>query len=89
MGSIISHILVIRIFKKLESKRDIKLRVTKAAQYLIKLVEEHDSVILIGHGIMNRFLVKELLKTGWKLEASPNARNIISNKYWGYKELQK
>lgn len=75
--------------KKLESKKEIKRRVTRASQLLIKLAERHDSVILIGHGIMNRLLVKELLKSGWQFVNTPNANKTFSHQYWGYKELQR
>ncbi len=65
---------------KAESIEEFKLRVSLAAKKLIQLAQNHDSVLLIGHGIINRFLAKELIAKGWLGEEAPNG-----NKYWGYK----
>jgi hypothetical protein len=57
-----------------------KLRVSLAAEKLIQLAKSHDSVLLIGHGIINRYLAKELISKGWSGGAAPGG-----NKYWGYR----
>ncbi|WMP19050.1 hypothetical protein [Thiothrix lacustris] len=44
----------------------------------IWLAEEYGSVLLVGHGIMNRLLAKELHKQGWQVELSP------SSKHWAF-----
>ena len=65
---------------KAESLKAFKSRVSLATERLIQLAKIHDSVLLIGHGIINRFLAKELISQGWLGEEAPNG-----NKYWGYK----
>ncbi|MEE9339043.1 MAG: histidine phosphatase family protein [Methylococcaceae bacterium] len=65
---------------KAESLEAFKLRVSLAAEKLIQLAKNHDSVLFIGHGIINRFLAKELISEGWSGEEAPNGK-----KYWGYK----
>jgi len=78
--------MVFRIFwfvgvsKKIESLSSFKSRVSLAAEKLVHLATIHDSVLFIGHGIINRFLAKELILKGWTGEEIPN-----DNKYWGYK----
>ncbi len=65
---------------KAESFEVFKPRASLAAERLIQLAKTHDSVLFIGHGIINRFLAKELISKGWSGEEAPNG-----NKYWGYK----
>jgi broad specificity phosphatase PhoE len=65
---------------KAESVKKFESRVSLAAEKLIQLAQNHDSVLLIGHGIINRFLAKELIAKGWLGKEAPNR-----NKYWGYK----
>lgn len=68
------------ISNKAESIEPFKQRVSLAAAKLVQLAHEHDSILLIGHGIINRFLAKELLSNGWLGDEAPNG-----NKYWGYR----
>jgi broad specificity phosphatase PhoE len=78
--------MVFRVFwfvgisPKAESIEEFKPRVSLATEKLIQLAKKHDSVLLIGHGIINRFLAKELIAKGWLGEEAPSG-----NKYWGYK----
>ncbi|AOW13826.1 histidine phosphatase family protein [Hydrogenophaga crassostreae] len=48
-----------------ESIRNTKARAKAAAIQLVALAEE-GSVLLIGHGIMNRLIAKELSAMGWR-----------------------
>lgn len=57
-----------------------KQRAIVAAEKLIELAINHDTVLFIGHGIINRFLAKELIAREWLGTEAPN-----DNKYWGYK----
>lgn len=41
-------------------------RARQAAGRLIRLAEEHDGVMLIGHGIMNMLIAWHLRKLGWQ-----------------------
>ncbi|MEJ2613047.1 MAG: phosphoglycerate mutase family protein [Candidatus Thiodiazotropha sp.] len=45
---------------------------------LKQIVDEHGSVMLIGHGIINRLVAKELRKNGWCGPKNPG------NNYWEY-----
>jgi broad specificity phosphatase PhoE len=68
------------VSSKVESLHTFKSRTCLAAEKLIQLAKDHESVIFIGHGVINRFLAKELISKGWSGEEAPNG-----NKYWGYK----
>ena len=50
---------------KAEFVEAFKQRSSMAADKLIQLAKNHDSILLIGHGIINRFLAKELISKGW------------------------
>lgn len=53
--------------KEAESLSAAKKRARRAADILINHAKEHDGpVLLIGHGIMNRLIAKELTSLGWK-----------------------
>ena len=66
-----------RVGKKDTSLKASKLQAQKAMERLLELSDEHESVVLVGHGGMNWFIRKALMKEGWSLE--PNA----SSKNWG------
>ncbi len=78
--------MIFRIFwfvgvsKKVESLSSFKSRVVMATEKLVYQAAIHDSVLLIGHGIINRFLAKELVLKGWTGKEASN-----DNKYWGYR----
>lgn len=59
-----------------ESIQVAKTRAKTAARKLISL-SENGSVLLVGHGIMNRLIAKELIALGW---AGPAKQQ---SKYWG------
>jgi len=48
-------------------KRKDRKRAREAAQHLVKLANNNKSVLLVGHGIMNRLICTELSKLGWQL----------------------
>jgi len=61
-----------------ESLKEAKLRATNGASRLKEIAANNDTVLLVGHGFMNRFIAKELLSSGWQGPAS-------SGKYfWGF-----
>ena len=60
-----------------ESKAMVKARAEEATSELIRLAEQYDVVVLVGHGIFNRFLATELLGKGFRGPKSPSSR------YWG------
>ncbi len=59
-----------------------KTRAKHAAQELIQLAKQHESVLLVGHGFMNYFIAKELQSNNWLGPKKP-ARH-----YWGYSVYQ-
>ncbi|MCQ4286551.1 histidine phosphatase family protein [Pseudomonas stutzeri] len=52
-------------------------RASAAAERLIELAEAHGSVLLMGHGIMNILIARQLRKRGW---AGPP--NLVLKRYW-------
>jgi len=55
--------------KNSKSYKETKIRAKKSAQLLIKISKKHNKdVILIGHGIMNRLIKKELKKKNHTIE---------------------
>lgn len=52
-------------------------RASAAAEKLIQLAEAHESVLLIGHKIMNMLIAKQLRQRGWRGPALP-----LFAKYW-------
>ncbi|MES9861226.1 MAG: histidine phosphatase family protein [Candidatus Thiodiazotropha sp. LLP2] len=61
-----------------ESLANLKLRARQAAVKLIQLAEEHQNVLLVGHGFINHFIAKELRKKGWFGPLKPG------KEYWEY-----
>ena len=61
-----------------ESVKDAKFRAKQSAQKLIQLAQDHNLVLFVGHGIMNRLIAKELRKSGWE------GPKVPSRKYWEY-----
>ena len=66
------------INKNGQSIKQAKNRAKYASKKLIELAEEHEKVILIGHGLMNRLIAKQLNYKNWKGPVSPGKR------YWEF-----
>jgi len=58
-----------------KSMQKSRTRAEKAAEKLMALAEEHDSVLLVGHGGMNWLISKVLQRKGWKEEKKPGVKN--------------
>ena len=58
-----------------ESLSDAKIRAKKAAETLVQYGREHKSVVLVGHGIFNRLVGKELQKLGMKGKRRTNSKH--------------
>jgi broad specificity phosphatase PhoE len=54
------------------------IRAGQAAQRLIDLARQHESVFLMGHGIMGALIAKHLICLGWLGPKRP------ANQYWQY-----
>lgn len=61
-----------------ESLSMAKNRAKVAASRLIDVAQEHNRALLVGHGIINHFIAKELLNRGWVGPSNPG------RDYWGY-----
>jgi len=65
-----------------ESIKCAKSRGKIGAEKLHHLAYENDSVLLLGHGIMNRLVAKELKNLGWIKKEN------TGEKYWSYKVFE-
>ncbi|MEK5215856.1 histidine phosphatase family protein [Psychrobacillus sp. FSL H8-0487] len=61
--------------KECESYSKAKLRATMASQQLINYANEHESIVLVGHGFFNILIAKELRKMGWKGTRTTGVKN--------------
>ncbi len=61
-----------------ESLRAAKRRAASGANMLKEISYNNDSVLLVGHGFVNKFIAKELLSSGWQGPSSPG------KKYWEF-----
>lgn len=64
----------------IESYRTTRLRAARAAEMLISHTTENTSVCLVGHGMMNIFIARCLIRRGWLGAKKPDGN------YWGYSE---
>ena len=64
-----------------ESFKQAKERADLAAVTLIKIAQSQEKIVLFGHGYMNRYIRKSLIKKGWLLNAKSSA-------YWGVTTLE-
>lgn len=68
---VVGWVLLLRIlwlfgFKKNgESFLEAKERSKCAAEKLIELTKQNEKIIVVGHGLMNRLIAKQLQKKGW------------------------
>lgn len=65
-----------------ESFQQAKQRADEAANKLLNLADEHQKVIVFGHGFMNRYIRIVLRKKGWLVLSKSDA-------YWGISRLSK
>lgn len=61
-----------------ESSSDASMRAKVAADRLADIARQHDSVFVVGHGIMTTLIARRLLQTGWSGPRRP------ANSYWGH-----
>jgi hypothetical protein len=65
-----------------ESIKEAKSRAKLGAEKLESLAREYSPVLNIGHGIMNRLIVKELKSRGWR------TIECTGENYWSYTVLE-
>jgi hypothetical protein len=61
-----------------ESLKEAKIRAVVGSNFLKETATKNGSVLLVGHGFMNKFIAKELLSSGWKGPEYPG------RKYWEF-----
>lgn len=61
-----------------ESLTKARKRARHAAARLAELAEEHQNILLVGHGFINHFIATELKKSGWLGPSKPGKG------YWSY-----
>lgn len=59
-----------------ESRQEAEQRARKGAEKLVAIAEQKGAVLLIGHGIMNRLIARQLLSMGW------SASSTTGGSYW-------
>jgi len=57
-----------------ESFNQAKIRAKQAANKLIALAEKNEKVLLVGHGLMNRLIAKQLRLRHWQGPVSPGKK---------------
>lgn len=63
--------------RQCESLNPARQRAGEAARQLEGYAEEHQSVVLVGHGFFNRMIARELKKRGW------SGKRTSSAQHWG------
>ncbi len=58
-----------------ESLQEAKIRAQKGASKLVASCEKGTTVTLLGHGLMNRLIAKELVKRGWSNQGKMGSAN--------------
>lgn len=66
-----------------ESYSACKCRAKECANRLVEAAKESESVVFVGHGILNRLIAKQLLKDGW------HGSTKISRQYWRFSVYEK
>ena len=61
--------------KNSESLQETKQRVKIATQKLLELSKDNDTILLVGHGVFNRFIRKELIRNQWNQTKKSGSKN--------------
>lgn len=69
--------------KNSESFEEAKLRAINAASLLESTAKEKDSVLFVGHGMLNRYIAKHLIEKGWLV-----SKKAGSN-YWEFSVFER
>ena len=84
---VMGWLIIFRIFwlfgfnKNGESITKAKNRAKQAANKLIELANENNKVILVGHGLMNRLIAKQLRINNWTGPVSPGKKHWEFGRY--------
>lgn len=64
--------------KNSESFKEAKIRAEQAALTIESIAKEKQTVLFVGHGMLNRFIAKSLVRRGWK------AKNRMGSGLWDF-----
>lgn len=64
-----------------ETFRQARRRAEKASDTLVEYARIHSKVVVVGHGIFNMMVAKELIKKGWKGEYPPSRHHFCCTTY--------
>jgi broad specificity phosphatase PhoE len=65
-----------------ESINNAKDRACRGVDRLVDMVYKERTILFMGHGIINRLIIKELKRRQWKV------RKKLSERYWSYTVLE-
>jgi broad specificity phosphatase PhoE len=65
-----------------ESMKVFKKRMDRAIDFLETKLVAYDHIIIMGHGFVNFFMIRRLLKKGWRKRASTTLK-----KFWSYTQI--
>lgn len=65
-----------------ESVTEFSCRMDNAVQYLEDELNNSGHIVIMAHGFVNLFLIRKLLKKGWKKNV-----NSINKKFWSYSQV--
>ena len=74
-------LIILRLVMFFTNKQHAEIK--KASNYLLELSSKHEKVVLVGHGGINYYMHRVLVKEGWKLEKRASIKN------WGMTRLYK
>jgi broad specificity phosphatase PhoE len=69
--------------KNSESFKEAKLRAVHAASLLGSFAKESGSVLFVGHGMLNRYISKCLVASGWQVKKK------VGSNYWEFGILER
>jgi broad specificity phosphatase PhoE len=65
----------IGVLDSTEQVKTSKNRAQNGAQKLVKLAQQHGKILLVGHGLFNSYIAKELKNQGWVGPSFPGKRH--------------
>lgn len=71
------------VSRRCETFREAKKRARFAANQLQQTAQQQGSVVLVGHGLFNRFIAKALSRQGW------HGPDSLGSRYWDYAVFKK
>ena len=64
-----------------ERVRDVRARAARVAERLVELADDHQTVLVVGHGWFNQFVARELRRRRWRGPLRPSPSYWSSSTY--------